>query len=166
LGGNAQVWRTLMQFGRIARESCNDGGNTAAIARDNDGHTAAVAASSTKQGNDSDDDDHVSDADDESNLSSKPSHMPLSYSNWRILTPEEIQSHQQLSEIDPQTGEYTFRTYDLSHVVERRYKNLSLQDLSIAEEHDPRCRRGLVTQCLTHIRGHGIGHRPIHRIER
>jgi hypothetical protein len=124
-----------MQFGRIARESCNDGGNTAAIARDNDGHTAA-AASSTKQGNESDDDDHVSDADDESNLSSKPSHMPLSYSNWRILTPEEIQSHKQLSEIDPQTGEYTFRTYDLSHVVERRYKNLSLQDLSIAEEQD------------------------------
>ena len=59
---------------------------------------------------------------------------PLSYSNWRVLTEQEIKAHQQLGEVDPQTGEYTFRTYDLSHVVERRFKNLSLKDLSIAEE--------------------------------
>jgi hypothetical protein len=60
----------------------------------------------------------------------------LSQSHWRVLTPEEVQTHERLGEIDPHTGEYTFRTYDMTHVIERRFQNLSLQDVSIAEEDD------------------------------
>lgn len=116
LGGNAQVWRTLMQYGRIAQEGCVG---------------SSTVSHSTEQDN-----DIVLDADDEANTNATETidTRPLSYSDWRVLTEEEIEAHKRLGEIDPLTGEYTFRTYDLTHVVERRFKNLSLQDLSIAEE--------------------------------
>lgn len=104
-----------MQYGRIAQEGCGDD---------------STVSHSIEQVND------VLDADEEGNSTAIENidTRPLSYSNWRVLTEDEIKAHQRLGEIDQQTGEYTFRTYDLSHVVERRFINLSLQDLSIAEE--------------------------------
>ena len=106
-----------MQFGRIARE-------------DDDNEDTIHDPTTTTNPQDVDEEKVESN----STTDEEDDPRPLSYSNWRVLTNQEIQIHKQLGEIDPQTGEYTFRTYDLSHVVEQRYKNLSLQDISIAEE--------------------------------
>ncbi|KAL3787310.1 hypothetical protein HJC23_009556 [Cyclotella cryptica] len=156
LGGNAEVWRTLMQFGRIAQDNHGDAISTDSNASNAGGnvgngevsfgnasgneildaivHGQEVVATFTDESQDS----ASITATDSSEIVSnnKDDHRPLSFSKWRVLTPREVKTHQQLGEIDPITGEYTFRTYDMSHVIERRFQNLSLQDVSIAEEGD------------------------------
>lgn len=116
-----------MQFSRIAeadrhRAAAGGGGN------DTDRGNVDAAAASLQQLQvqnepDVDDADHYF-----TNITASDygDPLPLSYSNWRILTPSEAEAHRLLGEIDPRTGDYTFRTYDLNHVIERRYKNLSV----------------------------------------
>jgi hypothetical protein len=105
-----------MQFSRIAPQ----------YDRHHDYNVANADALQTKNAT------AVFDAYEETNNSNK--NTRVSHSNWRILTTDEIKAFQQIGEIDAQTGEYTFRAYDLSHVAKRRLKNLSLEDLRVAEE--------------------------------
>eukprot|EP00956_Cyclotella_meneghiniana_P041531 scaffold229838_cov50-Cyclotella_meneghiniana.AAC.4 len=133
LGGNAQVWTTLMQFSRIAQNTKT---------KDDVDNNDAVVTDSLQRLNlqeqevviDDADADHYFTNNDDTTDTSLP--LPLSYSNWRILTPDEITYHRNLGEIDPRTGEYTFRTYDLHHVVEKRRCKKTLDVSTAAEESD------------------------------
>ncbi|KAL7516868.1 hypothetical protein ACHAWX_001846 [Stephanocyclus meneghinianus] len=137
LGGNADVWRTLMRFGRIARDDADENaGDARETIGGADAHEILESTVNERDAAETLSDDSLDGISVHETNRTDADARAVSQSNWRILTPEEIQTHQQLGEIDALTGEYTFRTYDMSHVIERRFQNLSLQDLSIAEEDD------------------------------
>lgn len=118
LGGNESVWRELMRYnselqkGEMKRRGEMKLGSLDELHEDDD----------EEDGRRYDDEGNPITTTTNDNGKERGIDANGGAGGWRQLTPEELDSIQKLGEVDQVTGEFTFRMYDLSHVVERRSK--------------------------------------------